>query len=82
LSFDSTRVCANDVGYPIDVFVYETGSFKIKQHRFYEKDLRHLSDQWAMVLNNGIAAMSEDFADIFVDKKKKVVAKKVVAKKK
>jgi putative proteasome-type protease len=82
LSFDSTRVCANDVGYPIDVFVYETGSFKIKQHRFNEKDLRHLSDQWAKVLNNGIAEMSEDFADVFVEKKKKVVAKKKVVKNK
>jgi len=71
LSFDSTRVCANDVGYPIDVFVYENDSFKFKIHRFEEKDLRHLSEQWAKILNDGIAKMSENFADVFLDKKMK-----------
>ena len=71
LSFDSTRVCANDVGYPIDVFVYENDSFKFKIHRFEEKDLRHLSDQWAKILNDGIGKMSENFADVFLEKKKK-----------
>ncbi|MFM7023590.1 MAG: hypothetical protein ACKOXB_11500 [Flavobacteriales bacterium] len=71
LSFDSTRVCANDVGYPIDVFVYENNSFKIKTHRFEEKHMRHLSEQWAKILNEGISKMSEEFADVFVQPKVK-----------
>lgn len=61
LSFDSTRVCANDVGYPIDVFIYEKDSFNIKQKRFEEKDLHQFSDQWATVLKNGINQISEEW---------------------
>ena len=36
LSFDSTRVSANDVGYPIDVALYPRDSFKLEQHRLEE----------------------------------------------
>ena len=63
LSFDSTRVCANDVGYPIDVFIYENGSFSIKQKRFDEKDLHEFSDQWAEILKEGIQNISEDWVN-------------------
>jgi putative proteasome-type protease len=68
LSFDSTRVCANDVGYPIDVFIYEKGTFKIKQHRFEEKDLNQFSEQWAEVLKEGIHKIPEDWVNVIHDK--------------
>ncbi len=71
LSFDSTRVCANDVGYPIDVFVYEKDSFNIKQHRFEEKNLRQYTEQWAAILKEGINDMSEEWVNVLHQPKKK-----------
>lgn len=46
LSFDSTRLSANDVGFPIDVAIYRKGSFQIAEHRFEEQDLQKISDFW------------------------------------
>lgn len=46
LSFDSSRVCAADVGYPIDVVLYPRGSFGIVEHRYYQEDLRDISAWW------------------------------------
>lgn len=37
LSFDSTRVSANDVDFPIDVVLYENNSFNLIEHRFEKK---------------------------------------------
>ena len=61
LSFDSTRVCANDVGYPIDCFIYKNGSHKIIQQRFEEKDLKELSASWATSLTKSIDNMPIDW---------------------
>lgn len=61
LSFDSTRVCANDVGYPIDCFIYKKGSHKITQHRYYEKDIKAVSDLWDLSLKNSIEQLSTDW---------------------
>ncbi len=69
LSFDSTRVCANDVGYPIDVFIYEKDSFNIKQMRFEEKDLRQYTEQWASILKDGIHEMSAEWVNLVGEKK-------------
>ena len=63
LSFDSTRVCANDVGYPIDCFVYENGSFKIKEVRFEEEDLKAITEGWNNILSGGISSVAEDWQE-------------------
>lgn len=46
LSFDATRISANDVDYPIDTVVLKKNEFHLYEHRFYEKDLGHISDYW------------------------------------
>jgi putative proteasome-type protease len=46
LSFDSTRVSANDVDFPIDVVLYKKNSFELVEHRFDKKDLENISEQW------------------------------------
>lgn len=61
LSFDSTRVCANDVGYPIDCFIYKKDSHKITQQRYYEKDIKAVSDLWDLSLKNSIEQLSTDW---------------------
>ena len=54
LSFDSTRVSANDVGYPIDVMVYKKNSNKIIVKRYEEKDLARVSKFWGTRLTEAI----------------------------
>ncbi len=63
LSFDSTRVSANDVGYPIDVFLYPTNSYQIIQRRYEEKELRDLSLLWAEILKRGIHEVPDDWME-------------------
>lgn len=54
LSFDATRISANDVDYPIDTIVLKNNTFSMIEHRFTEKDLGHISDFWNNVLKVGI----------------------------
>jgi putative proteasome-type protease len=68
LSFDSTRVSANDVDYPIDVAIYESGSFNLTEHRFQKDDLAHLSLQWSMLLQNSVQRLPNDWMDPILEK--------------
>jgi len=63
LSFDSTRVSANDVGYPIDVIVYPAGSPNIIVKRFEEKDLSTISHLWGDKLTQSVHEIPDDWAD-------------------
>ncbi len=59
LSFDATQVSANDVDYPIDVVVYEKGSFKAKEVRLYKEDMEAISDDWNEALRQSLARIDE-----------------------
>ncbi len=63
LSFDSTRVSANDVGYPIDVIVYSKDSGKIKVQRFEEKDLSSFSHLWGEKLTQAVKEVPDDWME-------------------
>ncbi len=67
LSFDSTRVSANDVGYPIDVMIYEKGSDRIKVKRFKEGDLHQFSRQWGEKLTKAVNEVPEDWVDSILE---------------
>ena len=54
LSFDATRISASDVDYPIDTIILKRDEFKIREHRFTEKDLGHISEFWNSRLKDGI----------------------------
>jgi putative proteasome-type protease len=54
LSFDSTRVSANDVDFPLDVVVYEKNSFHMTEHRLEKEDMADISHQWAALLNESV----------------------------
>ena len=54
ISFDATRISANDVDYPIDTVVLKKDEFAIAEHRFEQKDLEHISDYWNARLKEGI----------------------------
>ncbi len=46
LSFDSTRISAADVDFPIDVVLYLRDSFRIIEHRYEKEDLAQISHWW------------------------------------
>ncbi|GGK72665.1 peptidase [Rufibacter glacialis] len=61
LSFDSTRVSANDVDFPIDVVLYRNHSFEMVEHRYDAKDLALVSEQWAHELKCALDRLPEDW---------------------
>jgi putative proteasome-type protease len=54
LSFEATRISANDVSYPLDTVILRKNEFQLLQHRFEEKDLGHISDFWSKRLSDAI----------------------------
>lgn len=46
LAFDSTRISAADVDFPLDVVLYRRETFQIVQHRFEHRDLAELTEWW------------------------------------
>lgn len=68
LSFDSTRVSASDVDYPIDIVMYERDSFQMVEHRYQKDDLAHLSLQWSMLLQNSVKRLPNDWMDAALEK--------------
>ena len=63
LSFDATRLSANDVGYPLDTVIMQKGTYKIIEHRFEEKDLQYVSEFWNDSLRNSINSLPADTLD-------------------
>jgi putative proteasome-type protease len=69
LAFDSTRVSANDVDFPLDVIMYEKDSFNILEHTFEKSDLEHISYQWNALLNASVQKLSNDWIDPLLRKR-------------
>ncbi|HWZ03041.1 MAG TPA: hypothetical protein VNX40_05470 [Mucilaginibacter sp.] len=67
LSFDSTRVSANNVDFPIDVALYHKDSFHIVEKRYEKKDLEYISTQWAEELKAALEHISEEWMDAAFD---------------
>lgn len=63
LAFDSTRVSANDVDFPIDVVLYEKDSFHFLEHRYDKQDLEHISYQWNALLNASVQRLPTDWME-------------------
>lgn len=61
LSFDSTRVSANDVDYPIDIVIYKEGSYTLLEHRYSYDDLKDIAVTWAEKLKENINTLNEDW---------------------
>lgn len=61
LSFDSTRVSANDVGFPIDVAILKRDTHTIIEKRFYEDQTGNLGELWAARLKAAIREIPDDW---------------------
>lgn len=46
LAFDSTRISASDVDYPIDLVFCQKNTHNIKEYRLEKKDLQEVTDWW------------------------------------
>ncbi len=68
LSFDSTRVSANDVGYPIDVLIFSTETMELTEHRFYESDLQEITGFWANKLKAAVNSIPDDLVNKILNK--------------
>lgn len=63
LAFDSTRISAVDVEFPIDVVLYKKNSFEIVQHRFEREDLQHLPEMWQESLRDAVEKMPNEWVN-------------------
>lgn len=63
LSFDSTRISAADVGFPLDAVVYRNNSFKVLERRFYKEDIEPLSTWWQERIRKAIHEIPHERVD-------------------
>jgi putative proteasome-type protease len=68
LAFDSTRISAADVDYPIDAVVYQRDSFRMVSHRFEWSDLEQSTRWWQDRLRASIRELTPDWIETMVDK--------------
>jgi len=63
LAFDSTRISAADVDFPIDVALYKRGSFHMVEHRYGREDLLKLSTWWQERIRSSIQQLPSDWIE-------------------
>ncbi len=63
LSFDSVRVSANDVDFPIDMVTYVKNSFKMKEQRYEQHELKQVSADWNEKLKHYLDEMPDDWME-------------------
>jgi len=61
LSFEATRISANDVDYPIDVVYYKKDSFEVIEKRYKKDELTQYSRLWSKMLSESINNLPEDW---------------------
>lgn len=67
LSFDSTRISANDVDFPIDVLYYRKDSFKIVEMRFTKEELMQVSKGWGARLSEAVDGVSDSWMNKLIN---------------
>ncbi len=69
LAFDSTRISAADVDFPIDIVLYARDSYRIVEHRYEKDDLLEMSTWWQERLRRSVhelpaAGLGRVFAEL------------------
>lgn len=67
LAFDSTRISAADVDFPVDIVLYVRDSFRMLEQRFEKNDLLDNSLLWQERLRKSVGEMSLDWARPLLD---------------
>ena len=68
LAFDSTRISATDVDFPIDVVLYQRDTYEIVHHRYEDDDLRHLREWWQERLRLAVQELPSIWQDVALHK--------------
>jgi putative proteasome-type protease len=63
LAFDSTRVSAAGVDFPIDVVLYKSGSYRVIEHRYEKEDLQHASSWWQERLRASVNELPDEWIE-------------------
>jgi putative proteasome-type protease len=63
LAFDATRLCAADVDFPIDVLLYQKGSFEMIEHRYERDDLRQISNWWQERMRRSVQELPSEWVE-------------------
>lgn len=69
LSFNATRVSANDVEYPIDVVTCRKDGFHIVEKRFNRDDMQQYSLWWQERIIQSVQAMPDEWVNMICDPK-------------
>jgi putative proteasome-type protease len=67
LAFDSTRISAADVDFPVDVVVYFQETGQLHQRRFEKEELLEISDGWQEHLRTSVATLPSTWLDAFFE---------------
>jgi putative proteasome-type protease len=68
LAFDSTRISAADVDFPVDIVMYHRNSFKMVSQRFEKNDLLENSELWQERLRKSVRELSLAWAQPLLDR--------------
>jgi putative proteasome-type protease len=68
LAFDSTRISAADVDFPVDIVLYVKNSYKMISHRFEKNDLVENSDLWQERLRKSVRELSLEWAQPLLER--------------
>lgn len=63
LAFDATRLCAADVDFPIDVLLYQAGSFEMIEHRYERDDLSQISNWWQDRMRRAVQELPSEWVE-------------------
>jgi putative proteasome-type protease len=68
LAFDSTRISAADVDFPVDIVLYLSNSYRMVSQRFEKNDLLENSELWQERLRRSVRELSLDWARPLLDR--------------
>lgn len=68
LAFDSTRISAADVDFPIDVVLYQRDGFRLTEHRFEKSDLADKSNWWQERLRKSVSELPSEWMETIFEK--------------
>ena len=68
LAFDSTRISATDVDFPLDIVLYRQNTHEIVEHRYMKDDLASITNWWQDRLRNSVRQMPLEWMDSLLAK--------------
>ena len=73
LAFDSTRISANNVDFPLDIVLYRRDTFELVEHRYEKADLIEISNWWQERLRGCVDQLPDQWQAAAFDKLNQVL---------